>query len=169
MFESGFALVITGLLVGGVSGMLGIGGAVMLVPALVIGFGYSQSRAQGTSLGALVPPIGIFAAIQYYRSGNLDVRAAALIGVGFLFGALAGATLVPYVPQAWLKRGFASLLIYVAVRLMWSDASRRGSAALPGFVAVAVLWAVWGITRALGKKRPPPTRKLPPPDIDYVI
>lgn len=167
--DSGVAFVITGILVGAVSGMLGIGGAVMLVPALALGFGFTQAKAQGTSLGALVPPIGIFAAIQYYRAGNLDVRAAGLVGLGFLFGALGGATLVPHVPQVWLKRAFASLLVYVAVRMMMSDPSVKSSAALPGFLAVGLLWAVWGVRRALGKKPPPPTRKLPPPDSDYVI
>ena len=169
MVDSALALVVTGLLVGGVSGMLGIGGAVILVPALALGFGFSQARAQGTSLGALVPPIGIFAAIQYHRAGNLDVRAAALIGVGFVFGALGGATLVPHVPQAWLKRAFATLLIYVAMQLMFADPTRRSSAVLPGFVAVGALWGVWGVRRLLGKRPPPPTRKLPPPDTDYVI
>src|SRR5262245_1962486 len=98
------ALLITGLVVGTISGMLGIGGAVLLVPTLVLLFGFSQAKAQGTSLGALVPPIGIFAAIQYYRHGFLDLRAAVLIAAGFVLGAFGGATLVPYVPQIWLKR-----------------------------------------------------------------
>lgn len=169
MVDSALALMLTGLLVGGVSGMLGIGGAVILVPALALGFGYSQQKAQGTSLGALVPPIGIFAAIQYYRAGNLDVRAALLIGAGFVFGAFGGASLVQHVPQAWLKRAFATLLIYVAMQLMFADPSRKSSAVLPGFVAVGFLWGVWGLKRLLGKKPPPPSRKLPPPDTDYVI
>ncbi len=169
MLDGGLAFILAGLLVGAVSGMLGIGGAVMLVPALTIGFGFSQAKAQGTSLGALVPPIGIFAAIQYYRAGNLDFHAAGFIGLGFLFGALGGATLVPYVPQMWLKRAFASLLIYVAVRMMWTDSTHKSSAALPAFVAVGALWALWGVRRVLGKKPPPPTQKLPPPESDYVI
>src|SRR3954462_6776322 len=103
------ALLGTGLAVGAMSGMLGIGGAIVLGPALMFGFGFSQGRAQGTSIGALIPPIGIFAAIQYYRNGLLDVGASALLAVGFVFGAFGGATLVPYVPQVWLKRVFASL------------------------------------------------------------
>src|SRR6185312_8640395 len=107
------AFLATGLVVGLISGVLGIGGAVLLVPILVLIFGFSQARAQGTSIGALIPPIGIFAAIQYYRNGLLDVRAAGLIALGFVFGALAGATLVPHIPQAWLKRAFATLLVYV--------------------------------------------------------
>ena len=92
--DSTLAFVVTGLAVGVASGMLGIGGAVILVPALVLLFGYSQARAQGTSIGALVPPIGIFAALQYYRAGLLDVRAATFIALGFVFGALGGASIV---------------------------------------------------------------------------
>src|SRR5262245_39994913 len=106
------SFLVTGVAVGVVSGMLGIGGAVMLVPVLVLVFGFSQGRAQGTSIGALVPPIGVFAAIQYYRHGLLDVRAAVLIAGGFVVGAVLGATAVPYVPQIWLKRAFATLLAY---------------------------------------------------------
>src|SRR5262245_23456395 len=117
--------VITGLLVGVLSGLIGIGGAVVLVPVLVLVFGFPQARAQGTTIGALVPPIGIFAALQYYRNGLLDVRVAALIAVGFVFGALGGAALVPYVPQVWLKRIFASVLVYVAAQ-MRSEGRRVG-------------------------------------------
>ena len=81
------AFLATGLAVGVISGILGIGGAVLLVPILVLVFGFSQGRAQGTSIGALIPPIGVFAAIHYYRSGLLDIRASGLIALGFVFGA----------------------------------------------------------------------------------
>ncbi len=163
------ALLLTGLGVGVVSGLLGIGGAVLFVPILVFGFGFEQARAQGTTLAALVPPIGIFAALQYYRNDLLDVRAALLIAVGFVFGALGGATLVPYVPQPWLRRGFATLLAYIAVQLMLSDGSRKVSAALPGMVAVGLLWAAYAIKRALGRRPPPPRRRDPPVDTEYFI
>lgn len=168
-----WALLATGLGVGAVSGMLGIGGAVMLVPVLVLGFGFSQGRAQGTSIGALIPPIGIFAAIQYYRSGMLDVRASALIACGFVFGALGGAALVPYVPQLWLKRIFASLLIYVAMQLMFTDPTRKAGAMLPGVIAVGVLWLVYGLRRLLGQKPKPPSAPKAPDapthEIEYHI
>ncbi len=130
------ALLATGVAVGAVSGVLGIGGAVILVPALIYGFGFSQARAQGTSIGALIPPIGLFAAMAYYRNGLLDVRAAALIACGFVFGALGGATLVPYVPQVWLKRVFATLLVYVAAQLLFADPNKKMGAALPGAIAM---------------------------------
>jgi len=163
------ALITTGLMVGAISGLLGIGGAIVLVPILMFAFGFSQPRAQGTSIGALIPPIGIFAAIAYYRAGLLDVRASALIALGFVFGALGGATLVPHVPQAWLRRAFASLLLYVAAQLAFADPSRKVGAALPGAIAVALLWVAYGVRRALGKKPPPPRPPPPRPDTEYFI
>jgi hypothetical protein len=137
---------------------------------LVFGFGFSQAKAQGTSIGAFIPPIGIFAAIQYYRHGLLDVRAAAVIACGFVFGALGGATLVPHIPQVWLKRAFASVLVYVAAQLMFAGETKRPSAVLPGVIAVALLWVVYAIRKALGQKPPPPRpRKPPPEDTEYLI
>jgi hypothetical protein len=163
------ALLVTGLLVGAVSGLLGIGGAIILVPVLMFVFGFSQARAQGTSIGALIPPIGIFAALQYWRAGMLDVRAALLIALGFVFGALGGATLVPYVPQVWLKRAFATLLVYVAAQLAFGDPQKKVSAVLPGAIAVGLLWVAYGVKKALGGKPPPPRPKPPRPDTEYFI
>jgi hypothetical protein len=163
------ALIVLGLLVGAVSGLLGIGGAILLVPALMFIFGFSQQRAQGTSIGALIPPIGIFAALAYHRAGFLDVRAAALIALGFLFGALGGASLVPHIPQVWLRRAFASLLVYVAAQLAFADPDKKVGAALPGAIAMGVLWIAYGVRRAMGKKPPPPQQKPPRPDTEYFI
>ncbi len=161
--------IVTGLLVGVLSGILGIGGAVLLVPLLVLVFGFTQARAQGTTLGALVPPIGIFAALQYYRNGMLDVRVAGLIAVGFVFGAFGGAALVPLIPQVWLKRIFASVLVYVAAQLVFQDPKRKLGAVLPGLIAIGVLWVVYALKRAFGKKPPPPVVRPPPPDTEYFI
>jgi hypothetical protein len=163
------AFLATGLAVGLISGVLGIGGAVLLVPILVLVFGFSQGRAQGTSIGALIPPIGIFAAIHYYRSGLLDARASALIAFGFVFGALGGAMLVPYIPQAWLKRIFASLLVYVAAQLVFADPNKRVGAVLPGIVAVSALWIVYAVRRLLGQRPPRPRPPPPRPDTEYFI
>lgn len=164
------ALLITGFAIGTVSGLLGIGGAVIMVPALMFIFKFSQAQAQGTSLGALVPPIGIFAALQYYRNGYLDVKVAAIIAVGFVFGALAGATAVPYVPQVWLKRIFATLLAYLAAQLFFGDMSRRAGAILPGVVASALMWIAFAVRRFVGRPSlPPPPRAPKPPGDDYYI
>jgi uncharacterized membrane protein YfcA len=161
MEGSALAFVVAGLLIGVVSGMLGIGGAVILVPVLMIVFGFSQGRAQGTSLGALVPPIGIFAALQYYRAGLLDLRAAGLVALGFAAGALFGAALVPHVPTIWLRRAFATLLVYVAAQLMFADPNRKMGAVLPGVLAMAAFWAIYGLRRLLGQKPKPPSPPKP--------
>ncbi len=170
MATTSAALLITGLLIGVLSGMLGIGGAVVLVPTLMFVFKFSQPAAQGTSIGALVPPIGIFAALQYYRNGLLDVRVAGLIAVGFVFGALLGATAVPYVPQIWLKRIFATILVYVAMQLFFGDVASKLGAVIPGALAAAALWAVYLVRRALGHPVDPPKKpKEPAPGDMYFI
>jgi hypothetical protein len=162
------ALLITGAAVGVLGGLLGIGGAVVLAPTLVFVFGFSQHRAQGTSLAALIPPIGIFAVLRYYKAGFVDVRVAALVAVAFVFGALGGASVVPYVPQVWLRRAFATLLVYVAAQLMFADPSRKAGAVLPGVVAIGALWIVYAARRLLGQKPARPTREVRP-QIDYFI
>ncbi len=72
-----------GVLAGSLSGLLGIGGGVILVPSLVLVFGYSQHMAQGTTLVLMIPPIGLLAAWNYYKKGGVDLRIAALLCVGF--------------------------------------------------------------------------------------
>jgi uncharacterized membrane protein YfcA len=171
MEASAVALVLTGLLVGACSGMLGIGGAILLIPALMMVFGFPQARAQGTTLGALVPPIGVFAALQYYRNGMLDVRAALFIALGFAFGAFGGASLVPHIPQLWLKRAFATLLVYVSAQIVFADPNRRMGAVLPGVIAMAGLWVLYGVRKLLGRKPKPPSPPPPPkqPETEYYI
>lgn len=164
--------VFVGLCVGLLSGSLGIGGAVVLIPILTMVFGFSQARAQGTSIGALLPPVGLFAAIAYYKQGLLDVRAAGLIGAGFLFGALAGATLVSHIPQVWLKRAFATLLVYVAAQLMFADPHRKAGAVLPSVIATGSLWLVFIVRRHLLRRLDAQKPKPPSPpadDTDFVI
>lgn len=162
--------VVAGLFVGFLSGILGIGGAVVLVPLFVFVFGFSQAKAQGTSIGALLPPIGLFAALAYYKKGLLDVRVAALVGAGFACGALLGALVVPYVPQVWLRRGFASLLAFMAVQLALVEPGRKLGAVLPGALAVVALWVLYGLKKLVGKAGSPPSPPVPPADdTDFVI
>jgi uncharacterized membrane protein YfcA len=170
MNTSFVALLITGFAIGTVSGLLGIGGAVILVPTLMFVFKFPQAQAQGTSLGALVPPIGIFAALQYWRNGYLDVKVAAIIALGFVFGALAGATAVPYVPQVWLKRAFATFLAFGAAQMMFGDPSRRMGSILPGVIASGLLWLWYGVRRLFDRNAPPPRPPTPkPPGDEYYI
>ena len=113
-------MVLVGLVVGMVSGVVGIGGGILFVPALLWLTGLNQHRAQGTSLGALLAPVGIFAFWEYYRKGNADLRVAALLAAGFLIGGYFGAAGAQHVPEVWLRRIFALTLIAVGARMLWT-------------------------------------------------
>jgi len=111
-------LLLLGLLAGVLSGLLGIGGGILIVPALVLVFGLSQHAAQGTTLALMVPPIGLLAAWTYYRQGQVDIRAAALICLGFFFGGLIGAKFATLINGALLKKIFGAILVVVAVKMI---------------------------------------------------
>jgi uncharacterized membrane protein YfcA len=110
--------ILVGIVVGAVSGVVGIGGGILFVPALVALFGMSQIRAQGTSLGALLAPVGILAFYEYYRKGNADLRIALLLALGFVIGGYFGAVGAQHIPELWLRRIFAVTLVLVGAR-MW--------------------------------------------------
>lgn len=111
-------LIILGLVAGALSGLVGIGGGVIIVPALVMLFGYSQKLAQGTTLALLVPPIGIAAALAYYKNGYVDLPAAGFIVIGFMVGSLLGARYVTHLSNEMVTRIFAVFLLLVAVKLL---------------------------------------------------
>jgi len=111
-------MLMVGLVVGMVSGVVGIGGGILFVPALIWLAGMDQHKAQGTSLGALLAPVGLFAFWEYYRNGNADLRIALLLAAGFLVGGYFGAVGAQYIPEIWLRRIFALTLIAVGGR-MW--------------------------------------------------
>lgn len=110
--------VFLGVLAGVFSGLIGIGGGVIIVPALVFLFGFSQHQAQGTTLALLVPPIGILAAWTYYTQGYVDVKVAALICLGFFFGGLLGAKLATSLSNAVLEKVFGVALLLIAVKMI---------------------------------------------------
>src|SRR5882672_10514419 len=83
--------VLIGVVVGAISGVVGIGGGILFIPALIWFFHMNQVKAQGTSLGALLAPVGIFAFYEYYRKGNADLRIALLLAAGFVVGGYFGA------------------------------------------------------------------------------
>jgi hypothetical protein len=116
----GLYLVI-GLCAGLLAGVFGIGGGVVIVPALMFAMGMTPRRAVGTSIGSLLLPVGILAAIQYWREDNIDVRAALLIALGVTAGAYVSARLSQGIAPALLQKGFAILLLAMAVR-MWVKA-----------------------------------------------
>jgi len=110
---------VLGFVTGILSGLVGIGGGIIIIPALVYGFHMSQRRAQGTSLGVLLAPIGILAFIEYYKAGNVDVRMALLIALGFFFGAYFGGSWAQHIPQNILRKMFAILLAVTAAKMFF--------------------------------------------------
>lgn len=112
--------VMIGVLVGIVSGIVGIGGGILFIPALIWFFGMNQHKAQGTSLGALLAPVGIFAFFEYYRKGNADLRIALLLAAGFLVGGYFGAVGAQYISELWLRRVFAVMLVVIGARMFFT-------------------------------------------------
>jgi len=113
-------ILLVGLVVGMISGVVGIGGGVLFVPALIWLLGMNQHKAQGTSLGALLAPVGIFAFMEYYRKGNADLRVGLLLALGFLVGGYFGAVGAQHIPELWLRRIFAVTLVAVGGRMWFS-------------------------------------------------
>lgn len=111
---------ILGLAAGTISGLIGIGGGVLLTPALVYFFGFSQHYAQGTTLALLVPPIGLLAAWSYYQEGYVDIKVAALICLGFFLGGFFGGKLAALVPELYLKRIFGIAMLVVGFKMIFS-------------------------------------------------
>jgi uncharacterized protein len=112
-------LIILGLAAGSFSGLVGVGGGIVLIPALVFGFGMSQQMAQGTTLAVLIPPVGILAAWAYYQKGFVDIKVAALICLGFLFGGYIGSKLAVGLSSDMLQKIFGCFLLIVASKMLF--------------------------------------------------
>ena len=110
--------IILGVVAGTASGLIGIGGGVIIVPVLIFGFGLSQHEAQGTTLALLVPPIGLLAAWTYYKQGYVDLKIAACICAGFLIGSLWGAKLATALPNAFLEKVFGSAIVMIGIKML---------------------------------------------------
>jgi uncharacterized membrane protein YfcA len=108
-----------GVVAGIFSGLIGIGGAIIIIPAMVLLFGLSQHTAQGTTLALMVPPIGLLAALAYYKQGFVDLKMAAFICVGFFIGGLLGAKFALGIPETILKKIFGIVLLAVSVRMIF--------------------------------------------------
>jgi hypothetical protein len=112
-------LVLIGIVAGALSGFLGVGGATIMIPALLLIYGTSQHLAQGTSIAALLLPVGILAVIKYWQTGNVNLTFAFLIALGFFIGAYFGAAYAQPVPDIILKRLFAGYLIIIALQMLF--------------------------------------------------
>lgn len=108
---------VIGLAAGVLSGLFGIGGGIVIVPMLIILARFAPSMATGTSLGALLLPVGALGAWQYYQRGSINIQASLLVGLGLFIGAYFGARIGLSLDPMMLKRGFAIFLVLVAIRL----------------------------------------------------
>ncbi|BCL36532.1 sulfite exporter TauE/SafE family protein [Nostoc sp. MS1] len=110
-----------GLVAGTISGMTGIGGGIIILPSLIFLLGFSQQQAQGTTLALLVLPIDLLAAWVYYKQGYVDIKVAALICLGFIFGGWLGAKVGTNLPTGALSKIFAVLMIMSAIKVLFTN------------------------------------------------
>jgi uncharacterized membrane protein YfcA len=119
-------LVLIGLAAGILSGLVGVGGGIIIVPALVFFLGFTQQQAQGTSLGLLLLPVGILAVMNYYNKGQIDVRIVVIMAITFVIGGWLGSKWALALPEKTVRKVFAIILFYAAIKMMgWDSAIYR--------------------------------------------
>ncbi len=114
-------LIIIGVAAGILSGLVGVGGGLIIVPALVYFVAFSQKAAQGTSLGILLLPVGILAVLQYYQKGYVDIKVVLIVSAGFLIGGWLGSKLAVSLPVATIKKIFAIFMLLTALKMLFMD------------------------------------------------
>lgn len=117
-------LLLIGIVSGIMSGFFGIGGGVIIVPALVYVVGFTQHKATGTSLAVLLPPVGLAAVIEYYRRGNVDLRVALIVAIGLLAGAWVGAHFANKISGPALRLAFGIFVVLVGLYIVYGAARR---------------------------------------------
>ena len=119
-FTTLIILILIGLTAGALSGMIGVGGGIIIVPGLVYILGLSQFQAQGTSLALMLPPIGILAAYNYYKADALDWKYATVIAVAFIVGGYFGSKLtLEFIDEKTLIRIFGGIMAIVAIKMIF--------------------------------------------------
>lgn len=119
-FPAVLTLIMIGAIAGILSGFVGIGGGVVIVPALIFFFGLSQVAAQGTSLMLMLPPIGALAVMNYWKAGVADLRMAGIMAIAFVLGGYFGSKLALQLPPAKVKLGFGLFMLYVSIRMIYT-------------------------------------------------
>ena len=113
-------LIVIGILSGLLAGVFGVGGAIIVIPALVFILGLSQHQAQGTSLAFMLPPVGILATWNYWKAGHVDWKIALVLSLTFVVGAYFGSNLSLNISDRTLRRIFGVLMIVMAVKMIFS-------------------------------------------------
>ena len=123
-------LILIGIAAGMLSGMVGIGGGIVIVPALVYFLAFNQKEAQGTTLGLLLFPVGILGVLQYYKQGHVDFKVVAIIAIGFVLGSFLGSKISLSMSEDKVKRFFAIVIMLVAIKMLFFD-RRKSKNSLP--------------------------------------
>jgi uncharacterized protein len=113
-------LVLIGLVAGILGGLLGLGGGIIIIPALVFIMGLSQHQSIGTSLAVMLPPIGIFAAYNYYKAGNVNLKYALIIAVAFMAGSWLSSKFAMSLSESVLRKIFSFLLLFMAFKMFFT-------------------------------------------------
>jgi uncharacterized membrane protein YfcA len=124
--SSVLVLAVIGVAAGLLSGLFGIGGGVVVMPALIYFAGFDQHRATGTSLAILLPPIGLGAVIEYYRHGAVDIRAAMIVAAAILISAWVSALIANRMPSSYLRLAFGAFVIVVGLAMVFDAARQLG-------------------------------------------
>ena len=114
-------VILIGIAAGMLGGLVGVGGGIIIVPALVYFLGFSQHTAQGTSLGLIMLPVGILGVLQYYKQGQVDIKVVGLLALGFLVGSFFGSKVALSFSQETVKKIFAVLMIAIAIKMLFFD------------------------------------------------
>lgn len=114
-------VIIIGFAAGMLGGMIGIGGGVLIVPALVYLLSFSQHKAQGTSLGLLILPVALLAVMNYYKKGHVDLKVVGLLAIGFVAGSFLGSKWALSLPQGTLKKVFAIFMLILSFKMLFLD------------------------------------------------
>ncbi len=118
-------IILVGIAAGMLSGLVGVGGGLIIVPSLIYFIGFSQKTAQGTSLAMIMLPVGIFGVLQYYKQGHVDFRIVGILAIGFLAGSFFGSKIALSLPQETVKKIFALLMILIAIKMLFLDKPKK--------------------------------------------
>ena len=117
-------LLIVGLMAGALSGFVGVGGGIIIVPAMIYFMNMNQMQAQGISLALLMLPVGVLGVVNYYKAGHIQFSYVLLMAVGFIVGNYFGSKYAMRVPEHKIKFFFSVLMLYVAVQMLWKSGSK---------------------------------------------
>ena len=118
-------LILIGIAAGLLSGMVGVGGGIIIVPALVYFLAFSQKSAQGTTLGLLMLPVGILAVMNYYKQGHVDFKTVLIVAIGFVVGSYFGSKISLGMTDEKVKKFFAIVIMLVAIKMLFFDKKKN--------------------------------------------